>query len=94
MQLLTANDALNCTAIAKPDLVNLAILADTGRSLLTLQDEQRGLWLDYLYERVLNQVGVEIIVSVILEQYIKPLYEQYLEYNGVTIHQFLHQICT
>ena len=53
---------------AKPNLVNLAIVAKTGRDLLTLQEEQRGLRLDYLYQRVLNQVVGEIIVSVIPEQ--------------------------
>ena len=73
MQLLTANNALDCTAIAKTDLVNPEIVDKTGHDLLTLQEEQRGLWLDYLYQRVLNQVGGEIIVSVIPEQYIKPL---------------------
>ena len=39
MQLLTANDALECTAIAKTDFVNLAIMAETGRDLLTLQEK-------------------------------------------------------
>ena len=67
IRLLTANAALDCTAIAKPDLVNPAIVAETRRNLLTLQEEQRGLWSDYLYHRVLNQVGGEIIVSVIPE---------------------------
>ena len=94
MQLLTANNALACTAIAKPDLVNPLIMAETGRDLFTLQEEQSGLWSDYLYQRVLNQVGREIIVSVIPEKYIKTLYNQYLGYNGVTIHQFLQQKCT
>ena len=69
-------------------------MAETGRDLFTLQEEQSGLWSDYLYQRVLNQVGGEIIVSVIPEQYIKPLYKQYLGYNGVSIHQSLQQICT
>ena len=73
MWLLTANVALDCMAIAKPDLVNPAIDAKTGRDLLTLQEEQRSLWSDHLYQRVLNQVGREIIVSVIPEQYIQPL---------------------
>ena len=94
MRLLTANAALDCTAIAKPDLVNPAIVAKTGRDLLNLQEEQLELWLDYLYQRVLKQVNGEIIVSVIPKQYIKPLYKQYLGYNGVTINQFLQKICT
>ena len=89
MRLLTASAALVFTAIAKPNLVNPAIVAETGRNLLTLQEEQRGLKSDYLYQRILNQVGGEIIVSVIPQKYIKPLYKQYLGYNGVSIHQFL-----
>ena len=44
MQPLTANNALDCTAIANPDLVNPTIVAETGRDLLTLQEEHRGLW--------------------------------------------------
>ena len=75
MQLLNVNAALDCTAIAELDLINPSIMAETGRDLLTLQEEQRGLWSDYLYQRFLNQVGGEIIVSVIPEQYIKPLYK-------------------
>ena len=78
MRLLTANAALDCTSIAKTNLVNPAIVAETGRDLLTLQEEQRGMWSDYLYHRALNQVGREIIVFVIPEKYIKPLYKQYL----------------
>ena len=57
MQLLTANDTLDCTAIAKLDLVNPAIVAETGRDFLTLLEEQRRLWSDYLCQRVLDQVG-------------------------------------
>ena len=94
MRLLAANAALDCTAIVKPDHFNPAVVAKTGHYLLTLQEEQHGLWSDYLYQRVLNQFGGEIIISVSPEQYIKQLYKQYLGYNGVTIHQFLQQICT
>ena len=54
MRLLTSNATLDCTTIAKPDLVNPVIVAETGRKLLNLQDKQLGLWSDYLYQRVLN----------------------------------------
>ena len=57
IQPLTANNALDCTEIAKPDFVNLSIVAETGRNLLTLQEEKHGMWSDYLYQRVLKQVG-------------------------------------
>ena len=43
IRLLIANSTLDCTAIAKPDLVNPAIVAGTSRDLLTFQEEQRGL---------------------------------------------------
>ena len=48
MELLTTNAALDCTSIAKTDLVNPVIVAKTSRDLVNLQEEQLGLWSDYL----------------------------------------------
>ena len=84
MRIVAGDSSLNCDALEKPELINPAIMDETkGRDLQQLQEKQIRKWSDYLY-----QVGGEIIVAVVSEKYIKPIYTQYVGYNGVTILQF------
>ena len=81
MCILAGELSLNCDALEKPELINPAIMDETkGRDLQQLQEKQIRKWSDYLY-----QVGGEIIVAIVPEQYVKPIYTQYVGYNGVTI---------
>ena len=59
-----------------------------------MQEKQKEKWLDYLYQRVLNKIGGEIIISVVLDQYVKPIYKHYIGYNSVTILDFFTQLQT
>ena len=95
MQIVAQNVGLNCDPLDTPDLVNSAISESTKvRDLLELQEKQKEKWSDYLYQRVLNKIGGEIIISVVPDQYVKPIYKQYIGYNGVTILNFFTQLQT
>ena len=95
MRIVAQNAGLNCNPLDTPDLVNPAILESTkGRDLLELQEKQKEKWSDYFYQRVLNKIGGEIIISVVPDQYIKPIYKQCIGYNGVTILEFFAQLQT
>ena len=59
-----------------------------------MQEKQKEKWSDYLYQRILNKIGGEIIISVLPDQYVKPIYKQYIGYNGVTILDFFTQLQT
>ena len=59
-----------------------------------MQEKQKEKWSDYLYQRVLNKIGGKIIISVVPDQYVKPIYKQYIGYNGVTILDFFAQLQT
>ena len=93
MRIVVGDSSLNCNALEKPELINPAITCKTkGRNLQRLQEQQLGKLSDYLYQRVLYQVGRGIIVAFVPEQYIKPIYTQYVGYNGITILQFFAQL--
>ena len=93
MRLVARDSSLNCDALEKPKLINPAIIDKTkGRDLQRLQEQQLRKWSDYLYQRVLYQVGGEIIIAVVPEQYIKPIYTQYVGNNGITILQFFAEL--
>ena len=59
-----------------------------------MQEKQKEKWSDYLYQRVLNKIGGKIIISVVPDQYVKPIYKQYIGYNSVTILDFFTQLQT
>ena len=93
MRIVVGDSLLNCDVLKKPKLINPDITDETkGRDLQRLQEKQLGKWSDYLYQRVLYQVGGEIIVAVVPEQYIKPIYTQYVGYNSLMILQFFAQL--
>ena len=88
MCIVAGDSLLNCDALEKPELINPAITNKTkGCDLKRLQEQLLGKWSDYFY-----QVGREIIVAVVPEQYIKPIYTQYVGYSGITILQFFAQL--
>ena len=95
MRIVAQNAGLNCDPLDTPDLVNAAISDSTkGSDLPELQEKQKEKWSDYLYQRVLNKIGGEIIISVVPDQYVKPIYKQYIGYNGVTTLNFFTQLQT
>ena len=59
-----------------------------------MQEKQKEKWSDYLYQRILNKIGGEIIISVLPDHYVKLIYKQYIGYNGVTILDFFTQLQT
>ena len=69
MSIMAGYSLLNCDILEKTELINPEITDGTkGRDLQRLQEQQLGKWSDYLYQRVLYQVGGEIIVTVVPEQ--------------------------
>ena len=58
MRIVARESSLNCDALDKPELINPAITDETkGCDIQRLQEQQLGKWSDYLYQRVLYQVG-------------------------------------
>ena len=95
MRVVANNDHLDCRRIDKPELVNPEITKDTkGKDLLKIQEEQLALWASFVYQKVVDQVGVKTIVTNVDEQYINHLHQKYIGYNKRTILEMLAQLVT
>ena len=73
MRIVAKKNNLDCSRIRTPDLINPSIKDNTkGTDLLQLQEKKMAVWLDYVYQKFVDQVGVNMITANINAQYINP----------------------
>jgi hypothetical protein len=88
--------AMQTTAqVTQPDAVNQGITdQSTPFKILTLQAEKKTLQKEFdLREAVVN-IGVQLIIDCVKEQYVKELNEEYFGYANSTIKSVLHHLPT
>ena len=93
---LIANDInLNFSHLPIPACINSAITdTTTGRQLLQLQDDQKLEWQDYTFQKVIDDIGVQAIISAVDAQYVDELAKDYISYKTQTIATKLAQLRT
>jgi hypothetical protein len=90
------HQAVTLTArLVQPPLVNPAIKDNTPqRKLLHLQADMKNHQKAFDLQEAITNIGVQCIINIIEEQYVKEFNEDYFGYANQTIKSLLEHLCT